>query len=212
VVAGGFVIGTVLAYESFRLETFTDVQLISWAIESSFAASTAIDFLISMSMCFYLRKSKGLQSRLNSRISTVMQYSLSSGLFTSACSLSCLFTYILLPNTLVYLGLEFLLTKLYVGSFLAMLNARQRSELDNPGDTEGVASYSVGLPSLTIRTPTSRTAYDSPNSSNSDRSRKYPWDMDVEGNVVVDGPKPALHSKHHYAHSHEEKPSYMQRW
>lgn len=43
-------------------------------------------------MCFYLRKSKGEEQRLNTRISRVMQYTLNSGLLTSACSLSALFT------------------------------------------------------------------------------------------------------------------------
>jgi len=77
-------------------------------------------------MCLYLWKSKGMVARLNSKISIVMQYTLSSGLLTSACSLSAMFSYLLLPDTFVYLALSFLLTKLYVGSFLAMLNARER--------------------------------------------------------------------------------------
>jgi hypothetical protein len=44
---------------------------------------------------------------------------------SSACSLSAMFCYILLPNTFVFLGLEFILTKLYVLSFLSLLNSRQ---------------------------------------------------------------------------------------
>ncbi|KAH9477178.1 hypothetical protein JR316_0011096 [Psilocybe cubensis] len=55
-----------------------------------------------------------------------MQYSLSSGLLTSACSLSAMFTFILMPNTFIFIALEFLVTQLYVGSFVAMLNARER--------------------------------------------------------------------------------------
>ncbi|KAF8147697.1 hypothetical protein B0H34DRAFT_279842 [Crassisporium funariophilum] len=126
VVAGGFVIGIVLAYIIYTVDTYIELEKISWVITAALGISTTIDFVIAAAMCYYLRKSKGGLTRLNSRISTIIQYTLSSGLFTSACSLSAMFSYILLPNTFVFLALEFLLTKLYVGSFLAMLNARER--------------------------------------------------------------------------------------
>ncbi|KAJ3841423.1 hypothetical protein F5878DRAFT_14400 [Lentinula raphanica] len=126
VVAGGFGIGAALAYKIYTIQMFEELHTISWSIDLSLATSTAIDFTISSTMCYYLHKSRCSESwQLNSRISTVMQYSLSSGLFTSACSLSTLFTYTLMPDNLIYLSLQFLSTKFYVASFLAMLNARQ---------------------------------------------------------------------------------------
>ncbi|KAF8233994.1 hypothetical protein L208DRAFT_1394846 [Tricholoma matsutake] len=126
-VAGGFGIGIVLAYEVYTANTFLDLEQKAWAVNASLGTSTVIDFFISITMCYYLRQSKGLETHLNSRISRLMQYTLSSGLFTSACSLSAMFSYILLPNTFIVIALGFLLTKLYVGSFLAMLNSRQRT-------------------------------------------------------------------------------------
>ncbi|KAK0229411.1 hypothetical protein EDD85DRAFT_850386 [Armillaria nabsnona] len=136
-VAGGFGIGIALTYEIYTAPTFSSLVFDNkaWAMESSLAASTLIDFVQAFAMCYYLRKSRGTESDLNSRIFAVMQYTLSSGLVTSACSLAVLFTYVLVPNTLIFIALEFLLTRLYVGSFLAMLNARQfpiqgRQELD----------------------------------------------------------------------------------
>ncbi|PPQ66420.1 hypothetical protein CVT26_011289 [Gymnopilus dilepis] len=126
VVLGGFAIGVAFAYSIYTVHIYTDLEKVSWAINAALATATTIDFIIAGAMCYYLRKSKGSVTRLNSRISTVMQYTLSSGLFTSACSLAAMFCYILLPNTFVFLAVEFLLTKLYVGSFIAMLNARER--------------------------------------------------------------------------------------
>lgn len=108
------------------VSSYAALANISWIINAALGTSTAIDFVISGVMCYYLRMSQGKASHLDSRISALMQYTLSSGLFTSACSLSAMFSYILLPNTFVFLGITFLLTKLYVGSFLAMLNARER--------------------------------------------------------------------------------------
>ncbi|EKM74781.1 hypothetical protein AGABI1DRAFT_132898 [Agaricus bisporus var. burnettii JB137-S8] len=132
IVLGGFAIGIVLAYQTYTVDTFAEIGRISWIINSAFATATGIDFVITAAMFYYLWKSRIVASRLDSRISTVMQYTLSSGLLTSACSLSALFCYILLPNTFVFLGLEFILTKLYVLSFLSLLNARQHLPATDP--------------------------------------------------------------------------------
>ncbi|KIM35392.1 hypothetical protein M413DRAFT_349033 [Hebeloma cylindrosporum] len=129
VVAGGFVIGIVFSCFCWKVHTYADLESIAWLINAALGTSTTIDFVIATAMCYYLRKSKGSITRLNSRISTIMQYTLSSGIFTSACSLAAMFSYILLPNTFAFLALEFLATKLYVVSFIAMLNARERNHL-----------------------------------------------------------------------------------
>lgn len=130
-VGGGFVVGVILANVLYGIDSFDDLGSISWAIYASLATATIIDFTISVAMCYYLWKSEGTETKLNLRISRMMQYTVGSGLLTTACSLSTLFTYWFTPNTFVFLGVEFLLTKLYVGSFFAMLNARERSDLRN---------------------------------------------------------------------------------
>ncbi|KAF5314365.1 hypothetical protein D9619_011947 [Psilocybe cf. subviscida] len=127
VVLGGFGVGVGLSYLIYTIPSFHDLEKISWAITAALGTSTAIDFVIAASMCYYLSKSKGSLMRLNSRISTIMQYTLSSGLLTSACSISAMFTYLLLPNTFVFLGLLFFATKIYVGSYVALLNSRERN-------------------------------------------------------------------------------------
>ncbi|KAJ7578364.1 hypothetical protein C8J56DRAFT_1056082 [Mycena floridula] len=198
VVTVGFVIGIVLSYETFTLDSFANVKNIAWAVDASFAASTGIDFVLSMAMCWYLRKSQGVATRLNSRISNVMQYSLGSGLITTACSLGCLFTFTLMPNTLIYLGLEFLVTKLYVGSFLAMLNARRS---DTGGDEVVTGSFSIA--SLPLG-PTSNTAFTSPQRSNSQRSRKYLW----EEPGIIEAARPPGYG----LSPREEKAPYAQHW
>jgi hypothetical protein len=70
-------------------------------------------------------------------LSKIVNYAIGSGLVTSTCSLSTIIVvrdhlfrfallyanrhqYKLLPQTLIYVGLEFILTKLYIISFLAM--------------------------------------------------------------------------------------------
>jgi len=129
IVLAGFAVGLVLAVKINTIDSYLDIGSIGWSINASLATTTATDFLIAGAMCYYLRKSKTtMYLLLNTRISRLMEYTLSSGLFTSACSLSAMFSYILLPDTFIYLAIQFILTKLYVGSFFAMLNARQRPE------------------------------------------------------------------------------------
>ncbi|KAJ8462066.1 hypothetical protein ONZ45_g6186 [Pleurotus djamor] len=121
---GGLAIGIVLAYEVYTTVTFADHERIGYAIMASLAVSTFIDFVIAGAMCYYLKKSKGPQSHLNSKISTLMQFVLGSGFLTSATSMAALISYAVMPDTLIYIGIESFLTKLYINSFLAMLNAR----------------------------------------------------------------------------------------
>ncbi|KAF8883553.1 hypothetical protein BD779DRAFT_827924 [Infundibulicybe gibba] len=179
VVAGGFGIGIVLAYEIYTVNTFVELDEISWAVAASLATATTIDFTIATAMCYYLRKSKGSESRLNSRISRVMQYTLSSGLFTSACSLSAMFTYILMPNNFIFLGLQFLLTRLYVGSFLAMLNARER--IPPQHEEHSIGQSHLKLSVVKFQTPSLPSASSSdfsgsPVHDSNPKRPVYPWD------------------------------------
>lgn len=55
--------------------------------------------------------------------------------------------YILLPYTLVFVALEFLLSRLYVGSFFAMLNARE----PRPEGILPVSTTSIHLGTMDFR-------------------------------------------------------------
>jgi len=143
-----------------------------------------------------------------------MQYSLSSGLFTSACSLSTLFTYTLMPNNLIFMGLQFLSTKFYVGSFLAMLNARQRrpATTDQQSSKHGIEFRVQTLTSTDSPEPDTRWQHQpSPTSSTPplspsddpetestyvsfDQSSKKSWDVDVESHYVEPPPVAMVYS------------------
>ncbi|KAJ7292055.1 hypothetical protein C8J57DRAFT_1274522 [Mycena rebaudengoi] len=196
IVLGGFGVGILLAYETYTLNMWLDTSRITWAVTFSFAASTAIDILISIAMCFYLKKSKGSESRLNSRISTLMQYTLSCGVFTSACSLACLFTFLLMPNNLIFLAFTYLLTRLYVNSFMAMMNARQRFYRPNDSSLPLALSIPVSSPVFTYGTPPQISI---PDPESPQRDMKYDW---------VELPKPSIPPRSLDAHGM----AYMNRW
>jgi hypothetical protein len=139
-VAGGYSIGIILAVKTYHVASFTGLNEMSWAIITSFATSTAIDIVLATVLCFYLNSSRSSFINTNYRILTIMKYVLASGFLTSACSLTALITYAVMPNNLIFLGIEFLLTKLYINSFVAMLNARRSvREMDTTGSSMNVS-------------------------------------------------------------------------
>ncbi|KAF8994655.1 hypothetical protein BDQ17DRAFT_1285590 [Cyathus striatus] len=139
-VAGGYAIGIILAVKTYGIDTFAGIHEMSWSIITSFATSTAIDIVIATVLCFYLNSSRSSFINTNYRILTIMKYVLASGFLTSACSLTALITYTLMPTNLVFLGIEFLLTKLYINSFVAMLNARRTvREMDSSSNSANVS-------------------------------------------------------------------------
>ncbi|KAF7329419.1 hypothetical protein MKEN_00203900 [Mycena kentingensis (nom. inval.)] len=141
VVLGGFAVGIVLSYATYTVDHFVEIESISWAIYVSFTASTAIDIILSGAMCFYLLKSQGAGRVLNSRIAVLMQYTLSCGVFTSLCSVACLLSFVVAPDTLTFLAMSFILTRLYTNSFMAMLNARPRQR--SPDSSGAVVSFTT---------------------------------------------------------------------
>jgi hypothetical protein len=242
VVAGGFGIGIVLAFKIYTIQTFEELSHISGIIKSSLAASTALDFMIASTMCFYLHKSRGSESRLNSRISVIMQYTLSSGLFTSACSLSTLFTYTLMPNNLIFLSLQFLSTKFYVGSFLAMLNARQRRSVNSsdrddqeaaPGVKQGIefkvhtstfsdgevrhwdrasSTSSASSPQSPSDSLETETTYASFDQSFDQSSKKSAWDVDIVTVPAHVPVQPVQPVLQRNSPVQQARPEYMTRW
>ncbi|KAJ8693324.1 hypothetical protein PTI98_008329 [Pleurotus ostreatus] len=86
ITAGGFAVGMALAHAVYTLTFVADHEKIGWAIISSLATATFVDFFIAGAMVYYLRRSRGLQQHVNSKISTLMQMSLTSGILTRFAS------------------------------------------------------------------------------------------------------------------------------
>ncbi|KAH9474978.1 hypothetical protein JR316_0012077 [Psilocybe cubensis] len=62
--------------------------------------------------------------RTDSILKIMMAFSINTGLLTSICAVACLVTYAIWPQRFIFMGLYFALSKLYVNSLLASLNAR----------------------------------------------------------------------------------------
>lgn len=141
VVCGGYAAGICVCYDVFVIRGFSDISSISTTIIAAFSATTAVDFIISALMCYYLQVSKTAVPHYSSMTTTLlvlMRLVLISGLATSTCSLITLITFLTLPDSLVFLGFNFILPKLYINSLLAMLNARKElRELPTENASDG---------------------------------------------------------------------------
>ncbi|KDR69438.1 hypothetical protein GALMADRAFT_920840 [Galerina marginata CBS 339.88] len=143
--AGATVIGVFLMIDAFRLKYFTDMHEATWVLYAIFGTTTTMDFLIAASMCYYLNKSRSGFTRTNYLVLNIMRYVLISGALTSITSLSSIVTFAVMPNNLVFLGVSFFITKLYINSYVAMLNARNSIREESSSISVDVTHLRSGL-------------------------------------------------------------------
>ncbi|KAG2117407.1 hypothetical protein BD769DRAFT_1641961 [Suillus cothurnatus] len=113
-----------LVWAQYKVNLFKNLVGIEWSTYLSLGAATFVDFLIASSLCYLLATSRTGFSSTDSFITKLVGYTISTGCLTSICSMSIIITCTVMPKTFIFIGLQFLVTKLYVNSFIAFLNAR----------------------------------------------------------------------------------------
>jgi len=83
------------------------------------------DIMLSVGMYHVLYVGTTMFAETKSMVTTIIRYVIVSGALTSMFSIAGLTTFIAMPDNYVFLGIAFALTKVYVNSYLAMLNARK---------------------------------------------------------------------------------------
>ncbi|KAG0699680.1 hypothetical protein DFH29DRAFT_38704 [Suillus ampliporus] len=101
----------------------TDLIKIEWSTYMTLGAITFLDVIIASSLCYILATSRTGFSSTDSLITKLMCYTINTGCLTSICSMTVMITCAVMPKNFIFLSIEFLLAKLYVNSFLALLNA-----------------------------------------------------------------------------------------
>ncbi|KAF4622251.1 hypothetical protein D9613_009608 [Agrocybe pediades] len=115
---------TGFASRSFFLKTYESLNEAAAMLYISLVCAVAADTIIAASLCTLLLKSRTGLKRTDSIITLLMAFSINTGLLTSICAIACLVTYAIWPQRFVFMGIFFALSKLYVNSLLASLNAR----------------------------------------------------------------------------------------
>ncbi|KAF4622248.1 hypothetical protein D9613_009607 [Agrocybe pediades] len=115
---------------------------VDYLLYISFAAAVASDSLVAISLCSLLFWSRTGIKRTDSILTILMAFTINTGLLTSICAMACLITYAIWPQRFIFMGLYFALSKLYVNSLLASLNARR--SLRNWDNSEPTSLNEIG--------------------------------------------------------------------
>ncbi|KAG0699782.1 hypothetical protein DFH29DRAFT_33669 [Suillus ampliporus] len=116
-----------LLVEMFKCYYLSDLKKILWCLYMSLGCATLVAFMIASSMCYLLVTSN---TKTDMTLRSIVRAIINTGCLTSICSMACIITLAAMPDNFVYLGFEFLLSKLYVNSYLALLNARYYHDIN----------------------------------------------------------------------------------
>ncbi|KAI0930662.1 hypothetical protein AcV5_007320 [Taiwanofungus camphoratus] len=104
--------------------------------------------MITTGLCIYLRKSRRCGSgRLHHILDSVTLYTIENGLVTCVVTIISLVFWLAKPHALIYLGLHFVINKLYANCFLASMNARKLLRVQ----TQSTSSSGHRLPVIITR-------------------------------------------------------------
>lgn len=119
-----------LVWALYRCHLFSDLIKIEWSTYVTLGTITFADVVIASSLCYLLATSRTGFSGTDSLITKLMVYVIHTGSLTSICSMTAMITCAIMPSNFIFLAVEFLVAKLYVNSFLALLNARYYTQID----------------------------------------------------------------------------------
>ncbi|KAG1723215.1 hypothetical protein EDB19DRAFT_2043844 [Suillus lakei] len=105
------------------VHVITDLIKIEWALYMYLGTVAFVDILIASSLCYLLATSRTDFSRMDLFITKLMSYIINTGCLTSICSMIAIITCAVMPENYIFEALEILLPKLYVNSYIALLNA-----------------------------------------------------------------------------------------
>ncbi|PPR03488.1 hypothetical protein CVT26_007894 [Gymnopilus dilepis] len=127
----------------------------------SLALSSVVDILITVLLCYLLLRNHKKNSSMNGILDKLMLYAFENGSLTSAATVASLICWLtMLHKNLIFMGIHFVISKLYANSLLATLNARKtlvhpshRSQQSNSSERNHAIMFPDTF-SLSGRTPT----------------------------------------------------------
>ncbi|KAF8167098.1 hypothetical protein B0H34DRAFT_791870 [Crassisporium funariophilum] len=99
------------SYSSFKHE-------IRWVFTTGLALSSSVDILITASLFFLLQTSRTSAPNLNAIIDSLIRYAFETGSLTCAGTIISMICWLAMPNNLIFMGLHFVIGKLYANSLL----------------------------------------------------------------------------------------------
>ncbi|KAI0727621.1 hypothetical protein C8Q72DRAFT_886323 [Fomitopsis betulina] len=121
-----FVLGVYYAAKGQETKLVITIAEITWASTASLACSIAGDAIITGAMCYYLHLSRSGLRRTDKLIDIMIVYCVNTGLLTTVCAICTIILSEVVSHTYWDTMFYFLISKCYVNSTLATLNAREK--------------------------------------------------------------------------------------
>ncbi|KAI0641146.1 hypothetical protein C8Q79DRAFT_1014561 [Trametes meyenii] len=146
---------SVTTSEMIRLGNYPRfVAEFSWVFTLGLAVSSSLDILITMIMCYYIRRGRTAFVRMSRIIDVLTLYTVENGMITCIATSLSLFFWLFMRSNFAFLGMHLAINKLYANSFLASLNARKT--IANKSQGSGSGGEAFALPALMF--PASQTS------------------------------------------------------
>ncbi|KAG0706617.1 hypothetical protein DFH29DRAFT_1020917 [Suillus ampliporus] len=109
------------SYTAFHRRDFS-----SWIFTLGLILSAFVDIMITTFLCYFLRKNCTTFTDTIRIIDTLTLWTIQNGSITCAAATAALVCWTVMPQNRIFLGLHFIVAKLYANSLLATLNARKQ--------------------------------------------------------------------------------------
>ncbi|KAI9068725.1 hypothetical protein FKP32DRAFT_1754257 [Trametes sanguinea] len=119
-----FVDAAYFAAKLYSIPLYSEIIHFSWSLYLGLSVEATVDLIVAATQCLLLRRLETGIQRTDSVIRILITYSINTGLLTSLCAIGALVSYAVAPTKFIYFAFYFVLSKLYVNSLLATLNAR----------------------------------------------------------------------------------------
>ncbi|KAG2088747.1 uncharacterized protein F5147DRAFT_726600 [Suillus discolor] len=129
-----------------------DLVKMEWAIYVYLGPAAFVDILIASSLYYLLATSRTGFPRTDLFISKLMVYIINTGCLTSMCSMAAIITCAVISKNFVFEAVEFLMFKLYVNSFIVLMNAGYYAQpnVDAMHSCECSVRYDIYRPRLRV--------------------------------------------------------------
>ncbi|KAL1938051.1 hypothetical protein VTO73DRAFT_12062 [Trametes versicolor] len=170
---------TYFAVKLYRIPLYSDISLFSWSLYLGLSVEATVDLIVAVAQCLLLKGFETGIRRTDLVIRVLITYTINTGVLTSLCAIGALVAYAADPTKFIYFAFYFVLSKLYVNSLLATLNAR--------GSLLGGRTRRPVVSKIAFRTPTLST---DPTSSYDPASRAEAGN-NIEFTTVISGSTPS---------------------
>lgn len=134
-------VGVLFLYELQKIDDISNFSdEFTYVIYVGFGTVCLVDLGIAVGMCLMIYKSSGgITRKTRMIVTTLIQYIVGTGFLTSLAALMCMILYIARPISLLYLGVEYSMTRIYAISILALYNTQNRlhNKWNEPNEIKG---------------------------------------------------------------------------